>query len=116
MLKENIDLINEILRKFVTYEFQIAEVNYKLLRLVGSQDLFYGHNLEIILQAPLFIKSNISWRVATDHAACFELNGDEDYKFSIKNNILVDYKTIKFQDEDGYFMYFSFEEMKVKVK
>lgn len=112
----NIERINGTVMKSITYEFQITNINKEVLILLGSQDLFYGHNMEILFKEPHFIESKVNWRVLTDNHVCFKLLGDEDYEFNIRNNILVDYKTVKFRDEDGKYMYYSFSEMIVEIK
>lgn len=77
--REILDRINEFLEGRAWFDFRLSDYNGLDLYLVGSTDLSYYHELEIVFENASFILCSSEWSAGLDHEPVFSLAEPEDH-------------------------------------
>lgn len=101
MIQEAIDQINTSIGKAAWFDFMVSEYRGSNLHIVGSTDLSYYYELEVIFEEVFFMCCNTFWHTAPSELKVFTLiEGEEAYSINYDYQIEAGNYLIRIQPED----------------
>ena len=110
------NIITDINKKIESYdflEFHIYSLSSNNLSIVGSDDLLYYHDFEILFINVHTILCNSEWIVNTSEQVLFDIsNTDEGKKFNINFKVIQGNRIFKIISQDDVSFYIAAEDIK----
>lgn len=92
--------INEYLETQLWMDFEIIEYSRYALKIIGSLDISFAPNIEIIFKDVFFASTIFNWKTDTSHEIVSIIEGDEARKINMEFQVEQGYHLVKFQAED----------------
>lgn len=102
-----LDRANEYISDMAWFDFAVGEYNGQNLSIIGSVDLSYYYQLEVVFEGATYFNISSSWHTAPSEETVFTLGNAEDYQVINQYDVCSGYSVvvkIKSEDSDKHFL------------